>query len=66
MATTLLGSILDDEQAMNYLTVFSLTLVLYDHILTFDAEIDYFWSGSWCLSRVLFLLGRYFPPIALV
>lgn len=39
MATTLLGSILDDEQAMNYLTVFSLTLVLYDHILTFDAEV---------------------------
>ncbi|KAH7917205.1 hypothetical protein BV22DRAFT_1052602, partial [Leucogyrophana mollusca] len=35
------------------------TLVTYDHLITIDQEVAYFWSGKWSVSRVLYLSSRY-------
>jgi len=31
-------------------------------MITFDDELKYFWTGPWEMSRILFLVNRYFPP----
>ncbi|KAH7912212.1 hypothetical protein BJ138DRAFT_1148820 [Hygrophoropsis aurantiaca] len=37
----------------------SISLILYDHAITLDQEVDYFWSGPWTISRVMYLVIRY-------
>ncbi|KAG6860828.1 hypothetical protein C0995_007159 [Termitomyces sp. Mi166 len=41
----------------------SFTLIIYEYFITLDKEIQYFWSGRWTPSRVLYLVNRYLPPI---
>ncbi|KAF9218967.1 hypothetical protein BS17DRAFT_790287 [Gyrodon lividus] len=31
------------------------TLLLYDHVICLGEEVEYFWSGPWTLSRILYL-----------
>ncbi|KAJ6630311.1 hypothetical protein B0H10DRAFT_1984078 [Mycena sp. CBHHK59/15] len=38
----------------------SFVLVSWDYFLTLDQEVLHFWSGSWSISRILFLSNRYF------
>ncbi|KAJ7932757.1 hypothetical protein B0H13DRAFT_1954510 [Mycena leptocephala] len=35
-------------------------LFLWDYLITFDGEVQHFWSGPWSISRILFLCNRYF------
>ncbi|KAF8215607.1 hypothetical protein K438DRAFT_1798951 [Mycena galopus ATCC 62051] len=37
-------------------------LSVYEWVITLDEEIKYFWTGSWGMSRMLFLLNRYLSP----
>ncbi|KAH7905915.1 hypothetical protein BJ138DRAFT_1130232 [Hygrophoropsis aurantiaca] len=50
----------------HYLEIASLSLLIYDYLLTLREEIEFFWSGRWTLSRVLFFLNRYLPFIAMI
>lgn len=34
-------------------------LVLYDHITTFDQEVEFIWPHRWSLVKVLYILNRY-------
>ncbi|KAJ7839903.1 hypothetical protein B0H13DRAFT_1649950 [Mycena leptocephala] len=38
------------------------SLAVYEWMITLDDEIKYFWTGSWGMSRILFLLNRYLSP----
>ncbi|KAK6977687.1 hypothetical protein R3P38DRAFT_3122835 [Favolaschia claudopus] len=40
-------------------------LLLYDHLLTLDVEIEYIWSAPNSAAKVLFLILRYMVPIFL-
>ncbi|KAH7909001.1 hypothetical protein BJ138DRAFT_1011688 [Hygrophoropsis aurantiaca] len=42
----------------HYLEIASLVLLVYEYVSTLREEIDFFWSGRWTLSRVLFFLVR--------
>jgi len=42
-----------------YAQVFALSLLYYDHILTFPAEVSYMWSQPISAHALLFLLNRY-------
>ncbi|KAF8529788.1 hypothetical protein JB92DRAFT_607221 [Gautieria morchelliformis] len=59
---------LNHVQWTRYVQVASLTLVLHDHVLTFQKEVDLVWRGasprSW--PRLIFLSARYACPLALV
>ncbi|KAH9854418.1 hypothetical protein C2E23DRAFT_884010 [Lenzites betulinus] len=58
---------LDGLIRLRYLTIAATTCLLYDMILTFNQEVEYFWkTRRWSLSRVLFFLNRYFPPIVII
>jgi len=37
-------------------------LSVYEWMITLDDEIKYFWTGSWGMSRILFLVNRYLSP----
>ncbi|KAK0209209.1 hypothetical protein DFS33DRAFT_1308334 [Desarmillaria ectypa] len=37
-----------------------LSLFVYEWLITFDEEVEYFWHGRWTVSRLLFLANRYF------
>ncbi|KAI8980564.1 hypothetical protein BD414DRAFT_492584 [Trametes punicea] len=57
---------LEGLERTRYLSIATACCVAYDMLLTFDQEIEYFWqSGPWTISRVLFFLNRYVPPITL-
>jgi len=38
------------------------SLSVYEWMITLDDEMKYFWTGPWCMSRILFLLNRYLNP----
>ncbi|KZV76715.1 hypothetical protein PENSPDRAFT_646169 [Peniophora sp. CONT] len=35
-------------------------VVVYEHVLQFDKEVDYFWRRKWTVGKVIFLWSRYF------
>jgi len=44
----------------------AVTLLLYDHFLTIDAELRLFWDGRWSLVKGIFFLNRWIVPIFLI
>ncbi|KAJ3558186.1 hypothetical protein NM688_g1075 [Phlebia brevispora] len=46
--------------ARHYLTIASIVLTWYDHLLTFDDELRHVWSRRWSAGTWLFLVIRYF------
>ncbi|KAJ6540414.1 hypothetical protein B0H19DRAFT_1036312 [Mycena capillaripes] len=49
-----------------YVSAAGIVTLLYDHILTFDDEVEYIWSAQTTLAKVLFLILRYMVPLFLV
>jgi len=43
-----------------------LALTVYEWLLTLDQEIEYFWTGKWTISRLLFFVNRYFPSFIIM
>ncbi|KDQ51715.1 hypothetical protein JAAARDRAFT_503028 [Jaapia argillacea MUCL 33604] len=44
----------------HYLPSIAATLIaVYDHIITFDQEVELIWRKRWSISKVLFLMVRY-------
>ncbi|KIJ69036.1 hypothetical protein HYDPIDRAFT_105604 [Hydnomerulius pinastri MD-312] len=37
----------------------STSIIIWDHVVTIDQEVEYFWSGELDISRVLYLSIRY-------
>ncbi|KAL5524250.1 hypothetical protein ACEPAF_9390 [Sanghuangporus sanghuang] len=50
--------------ATNYVGVASYVILIYDHLLTLSDEVSYIWSGGKGPVIYLFLLNRYFFPLA--
>ncbi|TFK56392.1 hypothetical protein OE88DRAFT_1649665 [Heliocybe sulcata] len=44
-----------------YFAVAVLAMTVWEYLIMLDMEIDFFWSGPWTLSRILFFLNRYIP-----
>ncbi|KAJ8583970.1 hypothetical protein M405DRAFT_827649 [Rhizopogon salebrosus TDB-379] len=59
-------SVLSAFQSAHYLEISCFTLLVYDLLTTFGEEVEYFWSGPWSMSRVLFFLNRYLPFIVMI
>ncbi|GLB44977.1 hypothetical protein LshimejAT787_1900550 [Lyophyllum shimeji] len=60
------AALLNEYMAVRYTNVAFLMLLLYDHALTFDLEVERIWTLPWRLPKVLFLLNRYIiPPMLL-
>ncbi|KAH9948201.1 hypothetical protein B0H21DRAFT_735021 [Amylocystis lapponica] len=53
-------------ESTRYLALASFMIYVYDYALTFRFEVKYFWTGSWSISRILFLINRYLTPAVLI
>jgi hypothetical protein len=50
-----------------YITLAFATLVLYNHLITLDIEVERIWTLKWGLPKVLFLTSRYVvPPLLMI
>ncbi|EPQ50405.1 hypothetical protein GLOTRDRAFT_133959 [Gloeophyllum trabeum ATCC 11539] len=47
-------------QSTRYAELASSAIVIYDHLITLDQEIDLIWKASWTPGKVLFLTNRYY------
>ncbi|EIM82431.1 uncharacterized protein STEHIDRAFT_124554 [Stereum hirsutum FP-91666 SS1] len=48
-------------QAVKYVQVASLTLLVHDAIICVDSEVRLIWSTPWSVPKVLYLVSRYSP-----
>ncbi|TDL23328.1 hypothetical protein BD410DRAFT_787676 [Rickenella mellea] len=55
-----------DMIATNYVGLASYTFLVYDHLLTFDEEVEYVWKGRKGPVIYLFFLNRYFFVFAFI
>lgn len=55
-----------DLTLMRYISIASLTWLVYDHLLTFEKERSWIWSNKVTLTKVLFLINRYSAPIVML
>jgi len=46
--------------ATRFSTFASLAFLVYDHVLTLDAEIEFVWRRAWSFGKVMFIFNRYF------
>ncbi|KAJ7677055.1 hypothetical protein DFH06DRAFT_1429128 [Mycena polygramma] len=46
-----------------YVSAAGVVVLLYDHLLTFDDEVEYIWKAPASLEKTLFLLLRYIVPL---
>ncbi|KDR69146.1 hypothetical protein GALMADRAFT_282816 [Galerina marginata CBS 339.88] len=52
-------------QATHYARIASSTIVLYDHLITLQEEVELIWKACWSLVTILFLMNRYYILAAL-
>ncbi|KAH9950637.1 hypothetical protein B0H21DRAFT_888881 [Amylocystis lapponica] len=55
---------ISEYMASGYLGMSVFTLMIWDHIITFNDEVEYIWKGSKGPIVYLFFLNRYLTPIA--
>ncbi|KAJ3573808.1 hypothetical protein NP233_g2197 [Leucocoprinus birnbaumii] len=51
---------LRDVQATRYAQLASCCIIVYDHLLTLDSELDLIWRSSWSFGKALFIINRYY------
>ncbi|KAG1810804.1 hypothetical protein EV424DRAFT_1542763 [Suillus variegatus] len=51
---------------VNVETVASMTVLLFDFIITFDSEVRWTWGRGWGIMRLIFIVSRYLPFVGLV
>ncbi|KAF8874184.1 hypothetical protein BD779DRAFT_1567453 [Infundibulicybe gibba] len=57
---------LTDARATNYLIVVAASLVVFDHIITIQQEVDLIWRNPWNLTSFLYIWNRYYTLIVMV
>jgi hypothetical protein len=53
--------IIRDIQHSRFSTLAASTIIVYDHLITFDQEIELVWNAPWSMGKILFFLNRYYP-----
>jgi len=49
-----------------YLSAAGLVMLLYDHFLTLDQEVEEIWKAKWTLPKIFFLILRYLVPSLMI
>ncbi|KAJ7245638.1 hypothetical protein B0H12DRAFT_1127415 [Mycena haematopus] len=57
---------LQDIQATRFSQFASSAIVVFDHIITLDVEVELIWKSPWSMGKVLFIINRYYTLASLV
>jgi len=64
MPSILLG--LKGLQTTRYARLASNSIIIFDHAMTFDREVELIWKSRWSFPKILFLLNRYYGVASIV
>jgi len=53
-------------QITRYSQLASSSVIVFDHLITLDDEINLIWNSTWSLGKILFLMNRYYSLAAVV
>ncbi|KAK0502839.1 hypothetical protein EDD18DRAFT_608655 [Armillaria luteobubalina] len=56
---------LHDIRSISYVLVASTTVMMYEWLTLFDREVSLMWNSPWNLVKVLYLISRYSPILAI-
>ncbi|KZP20977.1 hypothetical protein FIBSPDRAFT_954157 [Athelia psychrophila] len=56
-----LASIVKDVQNARFATLAASVIIVFDHLITLDQEIELVWRSPWTTGKLLFFLNRYYP-----
>ncbi|PIL27461.1 hypothetical protein GSI_10610 [Ganoderma sinense ZZ0214-1] len=60
LQAAILEELLPTITKIRYAELASSMIILFDHVLTLDQEIELFWHAQWSLGKLLFLINRYY------
>ncbi|KAJ3537703.1 hypothetical protein NMY22_g5483 [Coprinellus aureogranulatus] len=49
-----------------YTQMAATTIILFDHALTFDGEVEHIWKARWSAGKVMFLINRYYTIASVI
>jgi len=49
-----------------YASLAASAIIVYDHLLTLDNEMELIWKSSWSIGKVLFIINRYYTLISVI
>ncbi|KAF5361498.1 hypothetical protein D9758_006155 [Tetrapyrgos nigripes] len=52
--------------ASRYLSIAGVTVIIYDHLLSLDQEVELIWKAPWRTPKALWLFLRYLVPCTLI
>lgn len=55
-----------DFLVTKYVSVAGLAILLYDHLLTLDDEVQFIWKEKWNIPKYMFLFLRYIVPLMVI
>ncbi|KAK7046448.1 hypothetical protein R3P38DRAFT_2873854 [Favolaschia claudopus] len=56
---------LGDIQATRFSQLASSAIIMFDHIITLDKEVELIWKRPWAAGKVIFIINRYYTMISL-
>ncbi|KAJ7624812.1 hypothetical protein FB45DRAFT_924267 [Roridomyces roridus] len=62
----LISTGLHDIQATRYAQLASSAIIVFDHIITLDQEVDLIWKSSWSMGKILFIINRYYTLTSVI
>jgi len=57
---------LSDIQSIRYSHLASATIIIFDHLITIDSEVELIWKSSWSLGKAMFFLNRYYTLVSVI
>jgi len=55
-----------DIEAIRCAQLASSSIIVFDHVVTLDLEVDLIWRSSWSFGKVLFIINRYYTLFSAV
>ncbi|KAF7343876.1 hypothetical protein MSAN_01968900 [Mycena sanguinolenta] len=57
---------LQDIQATRFSQLASSAIIVFDHVITLDEEVELIWKSSWSMGKVLFIINRYYTLTSVI
>jgi hypothetical protein len=57
---------LHDIQATRFAQLASSAIIIFDHLITLDEEVELIWKSSWSMGKLLFIINRYYTLISVI
>lgn len=59
-------SALRDIRTTRYAQLAASSIILFDHLITLDDEINLVWGSSWSIGKLLFVINRYYTLVSFI